>query len=243
MPLKRKIVVATHHKTGTLWMKRTFDKLSSSLGLTFCDVDMDGLNAEADVLFDQHSNFAATYSGDFRGLHLIRDPRDVVISAMHYHRESAEEWLHLPRDDFGGLTYQQKLNSLDPEDQFVLEMTTFSRRTIEQMLEWRYDQERFYEAKYERLIVDVGAIEFGKILNFLGVSGIDAFQGMAIFRAGSLFGPSPPRTRGHIRDGRKEQWRTFYRRHHGVLFLDTFGDALVRLGYEPDNAWVDRLPQ
>ena len=30
---------------------------------------------------------------DVRIMHLIRDPRDVLISAMHYHRKSTEAWL------------------------------------------------------------------------------------------------------------------------------------------------------
>jgi hypothetical protein len=64
-----------------------------------------------------------------------------------------------------------------------------------------------------------------------------------LFLETSLFPNRPiPQGHDHIRNGRPEQWRTAYRRWHGEQFVEVLGDCLIRLGYERDNSWVDRLP-
>ena len=47
----------------------------------------------------------------------------------------------------------------------------------------------------------------------------------------------------HIRSGDPQQWPCAFNRELGKAFLAAFGDALVRLGYEQDDHWVDRLSE
>ena len=198
----------------------------------------------ARIYFAPHSKFPGDLlAQNFRGLHLIRDPRDVVLSGLHYHKKSGEKWLHVRSEEYRGLTYQQKLNSLDPDDQIVLEMQRTARAAVREMTEWHYDDPRFFEARYEDLIEDASGEKFGRILAFLGLRGSVAVQGVAVFRQVSLFPGKPiPQNHSHIRSGRSGQWRTDFRRRHGERFVEILGDCLIRLGYEPDNDWVRRLP-
>ena len=53
-----------------------------------------------------------------RFLHIIRDPRDVLLSGMRYHRIAPlgnEKFLREKRDEWGGKNYQDHLNAL-PDD-------------------------------------------------------------------------------------------------------------------------------
>ena len=150
-----RILVGTHHKTGTVWMQKTFRQIAKTLGLDFVNLLRDPPPYCGEVLFHPHSGFDDTITaGDFRGLHLVRDPRDIAISALRYHRDLKELWLHEPRDEFGGVTYQEKLNSLSPDEQFLFDLHGSTSDTLRQILAWRYDDPRFFEATYEQLITD-----------------------------------------------------------------------------------------
>jgi hypothetical protein len=237
------ILVGTHHKTGTIWMHDTFQRIAMATGLRLGVLGSRGEAHPSDIYIAHHSQFPREMlRGTYRGLHLIRDPRDIVISGMFYHLKSDEPWLHTPRPTFAGLTYQQTLNALDPEDRFAFELKNAASWTIEELLLWRYTNPRFYEARYEDMIVDTEGSRFASILAFLGFDEPGIRIGIEVFVAASIFGKARKVDDQHIRSGKREQWKQFYRQRHGRLFVDRFHDCLVRLGYEPDNEWVDRLP-
>src|SRR5437764_4734607 len=116
--MNRCAIVATHHKTGTAWMGGTFTAICSALDISFLKLRNADPPPQSSmhpplVLFQPHSNFDGSEwlleSPEYRVLHLIRDPRDVIISAMHYHRVAKERQLHVRRRKFGDLTYQEKI--------------------------------------------------------------------------------------------------------------------------------------
>jgi hypothetical protein len=222
-------------------MHGVFTELANRLGLTL-QVGR-GFDPATDIFFEVHSKFPdELLSIDFRGLHLIRDPRDVVLSATRYHLDSTEKWLHVPDGRFGGLTYQQRIGGLEPRDQFLFEMQGMSNLTIRGMAAWRYDDPRFFEARYEDLIEDQGPDLFAAVLSFLGFDGLETEAGVEIFRRWSMAGKQIPSGHPHIRSAAKQQWKTAYRRWHGERFIDAFGDCLIVLGYEADHSWVNDLP-
>jgi hypothetical protein len=235
--LQRPVLVGVHHKTGTKWMRYIFRVLSATLKQS---------GAPNRVRFEVRSRFKEEdLAQDFRGFHLIRDPRDIVLSGLHYHKKADERWLLAPQERFGGLNYQQKLNSIaDEEGQFLFELQHQGKETVfDELLAWRYDDPRFYEARYEQLVVDAKAAKFTQILMFLGFEGRLLNLGIELFLGTVLVpGTEIPKDHVHVRDGRPEQWRTAYRRWHGERFVEVMGDALIRLGYERDNSWVERLP-
>jgi hypothetical protein len=92
-------VVATHHKSGTVWMDGVFKAIAGDVGAQYIDFyarrgQPGALDRGPFIVLCYDSDFCDCASlldrDDVRVLHLIRDPRDVVISAMHYHTASRE---------------------------------------------------------------------------------------------------------------------------------------------------------
>lgn len=103
-------------------MSRTFTGIANALNLAMCNL-WEGFVADADIYHVPNPPIPEELSDcSYRGLHLIRDPRDVILSGMHYHLRAPEKWLHDPEPDYGGLSYQEKLNSLDGDGRLFLEM-------------------------------------------------------------------------------------------------------------------------
>ena len=248
-------VIVTHHKTGTVWMRATFRRIAERLDIPFVRVHSDDIVPAEELIapmifFEGGGEFQAypDLCGDPRVkiVHLIRDPRDVMISGMHYHRTSREEWLRKPSQRFGGRTYQSEINSFATDRaRYVFEMDNRAASTIQAMLRW-YDGERSnaFECKYEDLMQDVKMVLFTKAATHLGFSGKGLRVCRSAFWKSSLFGRNTGRKthRRHIRSGEAKQWTKVFDKHLAVEFGRRFGDALVRLGYESDGSWIDGLP-
>ena len=195
------------------------------------------------IIFTDHSNFAKCSwiigDADSRLLHLIRDPRDIIISAMQYHCRSTEKWLHTARKAFGGMSYQVKLNSLpDDYSRYIFEMDRSAGRVISDIVAWNYNMRNCLECRYEELIIDTGMTLVDAILMHFGFQGEEVEKGKRIFWDNSLFGALQTGSSPHIRSGSTRQWRDVFDTALAQAFIDRFGDILVQIGYEPDNAWL-----
>lgn len=237
--LNNKIVVGTHHKTGTVWMSGIFNKICKEFGLNFYSGEQKKRPDDFDVFFQSHSKFDLEQPPvEYRGLHLIRDPRDRIVSGCFYHQKSNEEWLHIKKDEFGGLTYQEKINSFKSlDDQIMFEMQNSGLRGIREMLDWNYNNQKFYEVKYEDLISDKNLILFHKIYTFLGFPGKVIPQLLGISYENSLFSNQLKKS-VHLRSGKKGQWENYFTPKHKAIFIELFGDALLKLGYESNHDWA-----
>lgn len=204
--LKNKVLVGTHHKTGTDWMLRIFRRISRDLGLRFVAGKQREFPTDFDVFIQHHSRFDLTrLDVEYRGLHLIRDPRDVIISGCFFHQKSGERWLHIRRGEFGGLTYQEKINSYATlDDKIMFEMENHG--TIRDMLAWSYSDPRFVEVEYEDLIVDDNLMLFHRIFAHLGFPGETIPGLLRIASDNSLFSGNV-RKSDHVRSGEKMQWK------------------------------------
>ncbi len=251
--MNRCAVIATHHKTGTVWMNSTFSAICRALDIKFTKVERNDAFSPEDspppiVVFQPHSEFAnfpwLLDNPEHRVLHLIRDPRDIIISAMHYHRTAEEQQLHIRRRKFGGMTYQQKINTLaNDHERYLFEMQNTSKKVIEAMCGWNYARPNCFECKYEDLVMDKEMVLFSRILRHLGFSEDELEKGRQEFWRKSLFGKKAGRqgkTR-HLRSGEARQWPAVFDRRLAEAFLQNFGDALVGLGYEPDDSWINEL--
>ncbi len=233
------LLVGTHHKTGTAWLMSIFKTIADDHGLEHFYGLQEDLPKKADIFFQNHSLIdIQNLNKPYRGIHLIRDPRDVIISGCLYHQKAEEPWLHQPRQLLGGLTYQQKINSLETlEEQIFFEMENAGKRTIEEMIAWDYGQPDFIEVKYEDLIEDQDLTLFHQIFSFLGFPGKTLPALLAIAYQNSLFSGNLSKSL-HIRSGKKEQWKDYFNQKHKERFTALFGDALIQLGYEEDQSWV-----
>ncbi|MEQ8994941.1 MAG: hypothetical protein RID53_00360 [Coleofasciculus sp. B1-GNL1-01] len=87
---------------------------------------------------------------NFRAFHLIRDPRDIIVSAYFSHRYSHEttNWQELQE-------HRQQLNSVSQEEGLLLEMEFgVTRCTLEALQNWQYSNAHILELKFEQFIID-----------------------------------------------------------------------------------------
>lgn len=133
--------------------------------------------------------------GDYRGFHVIRDPRDVLVSAYFSHLYS-----HPIRSQGGWIAdFRRQLRAApDVEAGLQLELE-FLAPIFASMDGWNYANPRIYEARYETLVADPVAA-FRSIFNFLGVAtprlGLTTLPGLVldVVRRRRTGRPMPPRT-------------------------------------------------
>ncbi len=193
-----------------------------------------------DIFNQDHSQFNFDeLQIKYKGLHLIRDPRDIIISGCFYHTRSKEKWLHIKKKKFEGLTYQEKINSYSSlDDRIIFEMENSGLSNISTIFNWNYNNPEFIEVKYENLISDRNLFIFHKLFIFLGFTGKEIPEVLRIAYDNSLFSGNVKRST-HIRSGEARQWQKYFKANHKAKFLELYGDALIKLGYERNNDWAN----
>ena len=229
-----KLLVGTFHKSGTVLMQSIWAQACRSMGIAIWTMNRHSKppNPNWQVAFHYDSEF-----GDLplqhlhRGLIVIRDPRDLLISGMHYHRKSQELWLHQKKREFGGVSYQEKINSFkSDEDRMLFEMDNTGGRTIARMIEALKQYPDFYQARLETLMTDRDLVEYEQIFCFLGFSGSALKDLLYTAKKNSAFNLQNIGG-GHIRSGRPELWRTEFTPRVMDAFIARYGNLPVLLGY------------
>lgn len=154
----------------TSWINRLLDYVCSELNWKFVQVfnpnvlDMglaDFVNANnADVLaYTDPEPEIVRSLGPLVGFHIIRDPRDIVVSAYFSHLNShlTQNWPEL-------LGHRAKLQTLSKDEGLLLEIE-FRRDEFRQIHDWNYQQPTVLELKMEDVITNpydavVGAMLF-----------------------------------------------------------------------------------
>ena len=143
------IVHCCHHKVGTVWFLHVLTAISRHYGLRLHVGPQSDLGPEDGIFLEDHSRIDPGFLRPFRGSHMIRDPRDVVVSAYFYHLRTTEAWALEPREEFGGLSYQAHLQQLDRHEGLLAEIRRSASTVITDMTRWDYDDPRFLELRYE----------------------------------------------------------------------------------------------
>lgn len=244
--MKPLIVVCTHHKTGSVWMANIFRALKRHEKLQLHAKSQAELPQTADIFLQDHSKVdlkalqARFPQRGVRAVHVIRDPRDVVISGGFYHVKTVEKWANNPKKEYGGKSYRQAISAQPTDhDKLVFEMDHAGGKTIREMLAWDYSlKDISFEARYEDLIVDRDLKVFTPMMQFLGFEGARLETALKFVRDLSLFGGaagSDPAD--HIRSGEGRQWVNVFTPELKAAFKQRFPDALQRLGYESSTDW------
>ncbi|MGL4882726.1 MAG: sulfotransferase domain-containing protein [Waterburya sp.] len=238
---KKLIVHCCYHKVGTAWFIRVLRAIARYYGLQFQPCLQSELKRDTDIFMEYMSRVEVDKLPEYIGSHMIRDPRDMIISAYFYHLWTKEEWAHIPRQSLNNLTYQEYLNSLNQEEGLLAEMQGTSLEVISEMSTWNYHNPNFIEFKYEDIIRDEKAVfyqifkhyQFSEeaIQNCLDITEKFSFNNKANRRKGTI------NTKSHLRSGRTGEWQELFNENHKKQFKELFGDVLIKLGYETNNDW------
>jgi hypothetical protein len=162
-----------HHKCATRWVNGILRPVCREMGLRhkvvwhpdMFDDDLSGWVAQNKVDFLSYTN--ADYRrvkalGSVRGFHVVRDPRDICVSAYFSHLKSHEtkNWPELAE-------HRRKLQSLSKEEGLRLDMA-FVAGFIEEMDSWDYNDPNFLQVRMERLTADPYR-QMLKIFDFMGI--------------------------------------------------------------------------
>lgn len=165
-----------HHRCATSWINLISQKICEGINLRFNNVynpsmfnkDLKSYVKKNNTEFLSYTNANINYVkklDDFIGFHVIRDPRDIVVSAYYSHLYShrTKNWPDL-------VQHREKLKGSTKDEGLLLEMD-FSKIVFEDIFTWDYEMPNVYEVKMEDLIKNpynilVGSFNHLSMVNF-----------------------------------------------------------------------------
>ncbi len=162
-----------HHRCGSTWLSDLLEELATYSGYRFArvfDSEMFGADLPAFVAAEG-VEVLAYMNADWRhveslegllGVHVVRDPRDVLVSSYYAHRFSH------PTDYWPGLAeHRAELQALPLEDGLLAEIQC-RRLQFQQMDEWDYAAPEVLELRFEDL-VEEPVQQLSRALRHLGL--------------------------------------------------------------------------
>ena len=263
------IYICCHHKVGTKLMRKVFKNICAEFGWRIgtsggkSPTRPDGFDV---ILFNHSQVDLASVEHPFVAVHILRDPRDVIVSGYLYHKRCSEPWCinttfdytHpikypiVPRsqehrseawkvnylDSLGGLSYQENLRRLSQDDGLLFEMERYGRWTTEEMLRWKGSPNVALEVRFEDIMQDFEGT-FKDIFTYIGLSSKQVESSVVIASAEDINRMSDKEIElnKHISSRNTSKWMGYFTQEHKDAFVLQFGDALQRLGYETTSEW------
>ena len=178
-----RIVIITHHKTGTSLWKHIFSELEMCCKLKSISItknnsseNLNLINGQWDICRFTHGInnklLEALDKFDYKCVHSIRNPANIIISAANYHKENKkEEWLTLKKKEFGNMSYQEKISSFENlQQELIWEMNNASNRTIKDMMKLiKANKSNFKNLDLDYISFDPRMVEFKNLYYFLNL--------------------------------------------------------------------------
>ncbi len=155
------------HKAATTWLIELLGDICDEIGLvhkhyhssSLFDRNIEKEISKNSVDFYSYTNSDYTYvnplSIDYKGFHVIRDPRDIVVSSYfsHMNSHSTEMWPEL-------VEYRKELKSLELADGIYSTIKHLEALSVDgeiipmfkNLRHWNYQNERILEIRFEDLI-------------------------------------------------------------------------------------------
>ena len=245
-----------HHKCASSWMSRIFYSIQKRTGLTISY----GASSDMELVIVPNASFdwLEKVSTDYKGIHLVRDPRDVIISGYFSHRNT-----HRIRDWENLAKHRKVLQEVDFNEGLFLEMEFSTYFLMEHMYRWNYQNPKVLELKFEE--VTKLDYDFTEIFQFLDLHtpektlntkkylnklnnknlwvgrysniGLNGTEITEIIEENSFKKLSKGRKQGaedttnHYRKGISGEWKTCFTDEHVAHFKEKFGGLVEKLGY------------
>jgi len=180
---------------------------------------------------------------NFRGVFIYRDPRDQIVSMVHYIRKadighisdlkqkSCDELFDLCMNDYGYVFYR------------IWDFTyrSLGRKKItiadiyKNYLNW-VSESFVYVTSFEKLVGPLGGgtskLQYNEIKNISHHVGFDLSSEEIKIIEDNLFGNSPT-----FREGKIGAWKEYFTEEYKSKFKKNAGQLLINLGYEKDFCW------
>lgn len=163
-----------HHKCATRYIIAICNQVSQLLSLSHIEYHNAGmLKEELAVALKQDPHdfvyitnakleYLEKIEGPFKAFHVIRDPRDIIVSGYfsHLNTHTTSGWSELEE-------IRRKLKSLSQEEGILMEMEQ-TQHMFDSFYNWNYDDPNILEIKYEDMILSPYRT-FTKALFHLGI--------------------------------------------------------------------------
>jgi len=165
---------------------------------------------------------------------LLRDPRDVVVSHVHYVTEMDPNHAHHKYYTEVLRDFDERLSvSILGRPEWDHPFPNICQR-FEPYLGW-LNRPEVMVLRFEDLITDMTST-IGRVLDHAVKRGF-LITGERDLAIENLEGGVDPKRSPTFRLGRVGSWRNSFTDEHKRLFKEVAGDLLVQLGYEDDNDW------
>ena len=236
-----------HHKCGSTWIYHVLADVAERLeiplhhahGAYAFERDLETYRAQHrfDLLTYVNAHYEYIRELDVIGVHVVRDPRDLLVSAYFSHRNShpTEGWSELEE-------LRRHLRAVPEETGLLLEME-FCSGVLDDMASWPDRPAGILRLRFEDMIDDEQQA-FRTIVDHLGLlDGIGVGALAEIVDRWSFERLTGGRKRGdedaghHYRKGIAGDWRNHFTPAIVWSFKHRYNDLLLRYGYEQGTDW------
>lgn len=196
----------------------------------------------------------STLPNHFVGSHIIRDPRDLLISGYKYHLWCTETWAVEPLTErlkgiiklnsfpidieIDGLSYQKLINSVDMETGLKIELN-WRRFSFVHMMDWDYNHPMIMELRYEEIFGNEVPL-FEKLFHHYGFDNKLVDIGLQFVERYSFENQKKYGNTGenkHLSTGESGQWKNYFFDELKEIFKERYQKLLENLAYEHDDSW------
>ena len=230
----------SYHKSATLWTERILRDVcklrrlrAKSYDSRHPTVPVRKLRRTDFLLLIDYTTGMINLPGFHgHGVHVIRDPRDTLVSMYFSHRFSHQ----LNHEEIARNRTALESRSVEDGMRWLMDESRFFRRIVDELERWNFDDPRFHETTFERLTVEPER-EFAGILSFLDLP-LPADDLTAILERNRFerlqqgwAARNPEAVANHYRTGVAGEWREYLLGENREIFRERHGKLLMRLGY------------
>jgi hypothetical protein len=241
------------HKSGSTWLNRITMSLCKKAGIPAAqfskrsdfDHDLGQYVAQRGIRCVAWNNAEWELVKDlnFRAFHVVRDPRDVLVSAYYSHLKThpTKDWPQLAQ-------FRPFVEKAEMEDALFMEIG-FIPDVFRRFREWNLDDPRVMNLRLEDISPDP-VNKLRKAYQFIGLfdAGVTEDQFLEVMEEHQFEKLSGGRKQGeestnsHYRKGIAGDWQNHFNKRHCNYFKRAMNDILVKYGYEQDENWrIDPL--